>query len=292
MKKYLIFTPALLLALSLTSCSDGKQHYDLHKTLALFVIIAIITMFFLLAFYSNMLRDEINDCEAFDAHAEKVRRKVGVRFFKSSNPFSLSRVQLAVWTVVIACSYIYLELCMGNCSTTGINQTALILMGISAAVTTGSTLMDKREIQDGRDRHQNAPSEGFFVDILSDDNGISIHRFQNVIWTAIAIIIYLNKIYSIRTGCALPELSETLLALTGISSVTYLAIKSQENNPAIEYAEENSPVNIPDQSAAAVISASYAPAATPSTPVNPVTAQTDVNAMPASPDAATGIVSA
>jgi hypothetical protein len=289
MTKFLRYTPVLLLALSLAGCSDGKQHYDLHKTLALFVIIAILATFFVLAFYSNILRDEINDCATFDANAEKIRKKIGVKFFKSSNPFSLSRVQLAVWTVIISCSYIYLELCMDNCSSTGINQTALILMGISAAVTTGSTLIDKREIQDGRDRHQNTPSEGFFVDILSDDNGISIHRFQNVIWTAIAIIIYLNEVYSIRAGCALPELSETLLALTGISSVTFLALRSQENNPSIEYASGNLPVNITGQSVANVSSTPIVAPATPAIPVSQVTPQTDVNTIPASPDTATGI---
>jgi len=234
MKKYLMSWPLLMLTAMITGCSSTGHKYDLHKTLALVIILAIIAMFFVLAFYTNMLRDEVNDCDNFEAETEKIRQKRRLKFFKSNNPFSLSRVQLGVWTVVISCSYIYLELCLGNCDTTGINETALVLMGISAAVTTGGTLIDKKEIQDGRDRHQNTPSEGFFADILSDDNGISIHRFQNVVWTGIAIIIYLNKVYSTTKGCILPELSETLLLLTGISSATYLTLKSQENNPAID----------------------------------------------------------
>lgn len=209
------------------------------KTIALVLIILIIVLFFALAIYSNILRDEVSDCDTFDANAEKLRKKRRAKLVRSTNPFSLSRVQLAVWTVIISCSYIYLQLCGTNCSTTDLNKTALILMGIGAGVTTAGALMDKREILDARPRHQNSPSEGFFMDILSDDNGISIHRFQNVIWTAIAMVIYINRVWAIKTtGCMLPELSDTLLALTGISSATYLVVKSQENNPPVEVAEE------------------------------------------------------
>jgi hypothetical protein len=270
---------SLCMLLVLTGCSGEKGNYDLHKTLALIIITGIILLFFVLALYSNILRDEVNDCDAFDVNTEKLRKKLRLKFIKSDNPFSLSRVQLAVWTVIISCSYIYLQLCMPVCSNTDINKTALILMGISAAVTTAGTIMDKREIQDARDRHQNTPSEGFFVDILSDDNGVSIHRFQNVIWTGIAMIIYLNKIYAIKTGCALPELDETLLALTGISSATYLAIKSQENNPAVEESQ------LPG--AAQPVSNSYVDGiANIPAPVVPATTQTmvdEVNATASSP---------
>jgi hypothetical protein len=104
-------------------------------------------------------------------------------------------------------------------------------MGIFAGTAITSSMIDKNEINDNRPRHQNRPSQGFFVDILSDAGGISLHRFQNFTWTLIAIIIYLYKVFQIQTGCDLPELSDTLLALTGISSATYLVLKTKENNP-------------------------------------------------------------
>jgi hypothetical protein len=90
-------------------------------------------------------------------------------------------------------------------------------------------VIDNKEISDNRPRHQNCPSQGFFVDILSDESGISLHRFQNLAWTIIAMTVYLYKVSLISTGCQLPELSDTLLALTGISSATYLVMKTQEN---------------------------------------------------------------
>lgn len=238
-KRSLIMTLAILATGLTTGCKGNAQTYDLHKTLALVIIIGIIAAFFALALFTNMLRDDVNDLDLFDANAAKLKQQKRLLIFKSKNPYSLSRVQLGVWTVVISCSYIYLQLSMGNCNDTGLNETVLVLMGISAGVTAGGTIIDKREIQDGRFRHQNSPSEGFFVDILSDDNGISVHRFQKVVWTGIAVIIFLNKVYSIKTGCALPELSQTLLWLTGISSAAYLILKTQENAPTIDSAAAN-----------------------------------------------------
>jgi hypothetical protein len=219
MKRTLLFY-CTACAVLFTSCTGLYGKYDLHKTLALVMIIFIIVTFFVLAIYSNMLRDEVNDTSTFPSDV------------KAKNPFSLSRVQFAVWTVIISCSYIYLEFCRGGCDITDINQTALILMGIGAGVTTAGTIIDKREIQSGIVRHQNAPSDNFFADILSDNNGISIPRVQNVVWTIIAMIVYVNKVYMLKTGCALPELSDTILALTGVSGATYLVVKSQENTDA------------------------------------------------------------
>ncbi len=219
MKPKLLFCGAIT-AVLLTGCTGVNNSTDWHKTLALVVILAIIVGFLALAIFSNMLRDQVNDCTAYVLKAD------------AADPFSLSRVQLGVWTVVISCTYVYLALCRGNCDMIGINQTALVLMGIGASVTTAGTLIDKRDIQANVPRHQNAPSQGFLIDILSDQKGISIYRAQNVVWTVIAIIAYLNQVYMVKTGCALPELSDTLLSLTGISGATYVVLKSQENTTA------------------------------------------------------------
>jgi len=230
MKTTLLYC-AIVIAALLTSCSGDHGSIDVHKTLALVMILLIIALFFILAIYSNLLRDDV-DCNMIAAQVEAAKLTGRTRFHRNNAPFSLSRVQLAIWTVIISCSYIYLTFARGsNCpNPPDINQTALILMGIGAAVTATGALIDKTDIQSNVPRHQNTPSAGFFVDILSDSQGISIPRFQNVVWTGIAMIVYLSKVYLIKTGCALPELDQTLLALTGISNATYLALKTQENN--------------------------------------------------------------
>ena len=118
-------------------------------------------------------------------------------------------------------------------------------MGIFAGTAVAASVIDKAEISDNRPRHQNTPSEGFFIDILSDDNGISLHRFQNLAWTIIAMTVYLYKVLQVTTGCQLPELSDTLLALTGISNATYLVLRSKENDPPVQEAQQANDTNNP-----------------------------------------------
>jgi hypothetical protein len=64
-------------------------------------------------------------------------------FYKIPKPFSLSRSQLGAWTVVISCSYIYLELCKYvPTQQIPIDNTLLALMGISAGTAAASNVID------------------------------------------------------------------------------------------------------------------------------------------------------
>jgi len=65
-------------------------------------------------------------------------------------------------------------------------------------------------------------SINFIKDILSDDNGVSFHRFQIFVWTIVLIIIFFVRVYDIL---AMPTFDATLLALMGISSGTYIGFK-------------------------------------------------------------------
>jgi hypothetical protein len=189
------------------------------------LIIGIIISFLALGRWTNILRDNVDIGKFLDA-AKSLPKYAETPPNKIPRPFSLSRVQLGVWTVVISSSYIFLILC--NCcdmTKVIINSTALLLMGISVGTTLVARTIDKN--QASLKRHQNEPSEGFLVDILSDENGISIHRFQNVVWTVIAICIYLC--YLNVSKCKLPELDSTLIALTGISASAYVGVKINEN---------------------------------------------------------------
>ena len=62
----------------------------------------------------------------------------------------------------------------------------------------------------------------FFKDILNDDNGVSLHRFQILIWTFVLIFIFVGRVVDTLT---MPEFDTTLLALMGISGATYIGFK-------------------------------------------------------------------
>jgi len=65
-------------------------------------------------------------------------------------------------------------------------------------------------------------SRHFLIDILSDDSGLSFHRFQMFAWTIVLIVIFMFQVYRDLT---MPDFDATLLALMGISGGTYLGFK-------------------------------------------------------------------
>ncbi len=66
------------------------------------------------------------------------------------------------------------------------------------------------------------PSENFLADILRDDVGVSLHRFQLALWTLILGIVF---IVEVLRSLSIPEFNDTLLALMGISAGTYVGFK-------------------------------------------------------------------
>ena len=195
-----------------------------------FFILLIIVLFIVLAMKSNYLRDSIDNRDAFMEAASKIKKFAGKEFEDIPKPYSLARTQLAVWTVVISCSYIFLAFCGPAVINLGTSPTAIALLGISAGTTGVANVIDNSQgtnAEPNGKRHQDEPSKGFLIDILSDNNGVSIHRFQNAIWTIVAIAVYVWQICPGQTK--LPELDNTLLSLTGISSAAYLGLKMNEN---------------------------------------------------------------
>jgi hypothetical protein len=69
------------------------------------------------------------------------------------------------------------------------------------------------------------PPRGFWRDILSDGSGISLHRFQIAVWTAVLGLIFVATVY---VQLSMPDLNDQLLLLMGISSGTYLGFKFPE----------------------------------------------------------------
>jgi len=172
-----------------------------------------------LAWKNALLRDP-----SFDANGK-------LRPIKE-RPFSFSRVQLFMWTMIIICCYTYF---FGLTAVLApINATTAILLGCGVAVYAAGKLIDNRQIQAaGGQRHQDgdATCRDFFTDLLSDENGISIHRFQalvfNVVFGMAYISFFVRAVYNHEYPLAM--FSEGQFALIGISSAAYLGLKATEN---------------------------------------------------------------
>jgi len=175
-------------------------------TVAWAVVVALVVVSILLAFVfkTELIRDH--------SSLEKTEDK----------PYSLSRFQLLWWTVIIISCYMLLFAIRDDFGL--LSQSTLILLGISAAGTGFAAAVDYSD--NDKDRHQNIKGDGFIIDILSDNDGISVHRFQNVVFTIIFGMVFVYKV--LATG-NMPDFGELELALMGLSTATYVGLKTGEN---------------------------------------------------------------
>lgn len=143
-------------------------------------------------------------------------------------PYSLGRSLLFYWTVIVIFSICYLGITQGAMPI--LDDSVLLLMGIVVGTSGTARVIDYVQIQNGTPRHQEKyPAEGWLMDIISDKNGLSIHRFQTVLFNIIYGIYFLSYVFGDHQ---MPVFSSTVLALLGISSGTYALLKIPENSPA------------------------------------------------------------
>lgn len=172
----------------------------------------------------------------------------------TSRPYSLAKTQLAFWIVVVIGSFLYIYFAHGL--TAGVlNNTALMLLGIStgtaalsgvarpvttpvvpaaaplpAAVPAGAApapvpLFPAVAPAVPVDRKPPAQHVNFLDDLLSDNEGMNVHRLQMVIWTVVFGFIFIREV--LGTG-KFPLFDDQAYILMGISSATYVWFKRTE----------------------------------------------------------------
>lgn len=207
--------------------------------LAILIILLAVALLFMFISKNGLIKDDSN-C-------------VGTK------PFSLAKTQFAFWTLIVFSSFVFLisenTFIIESVQTNKQDQpkdepaknakkdiillsgTAMLLLGISGGTAVLGKTIDTSDQQrintvvragsPATPRHQDECSQGFLLDLLSDENGVSIHRFQNVIFT---VVLMISFVVFVCTKGSMPEWDATLLTLSGISSAGYLGVKTNENN--------------------------------------------------------------
>lgn len=167
-------------------------------------------------------------------------------------PYSWSRVQLAWWSVIILTAFTTIIIQTGHAP--NLHTSTLVLLGIAAGTTAAARIIDLADQQNPLIfRHQDIKTSNFFLDILSDQNGVSIQRFQAVIFHAIFGIWFIASTLGNlgdpsfclsdfakgdpnlancllhSTDFFIPIVSDNNLILLGLSSATYASLKITEN---------------------------------------------------------------
>lgn len=149
---------------------------------------------------------------------------------QTPRPYSLSRVQLAWWTQIILGAYVGVFAWKGEFWP--LSSTCLALLGIGAGTGVAGRIVDTRQQENQQARHQDAaPSNGLFSDILSDENGISMHRFQTVAFNLVYGVAFLVETFQDGAASAFPTFDSTTLLVLGVSSGVYIAVKPNEAGP-------------------------------------------------------------
>ena len=190
------------------------------------IFLALLVSFWVLAVKSDVLRN---------AGPELA---VGAR-----KPYSLARMQAAVWFFLILASYLFIGIITGDYGST-ITSTVLGLMGISAGTAIGSSVIDAAPVRSAAAAAAAAAvavpgvppalpvaaappavtKGSWWLDILSDERGgVNFHRFQMASWTLVLGIVFIQQVYR---SLAMPDFDATLLGLLGISAGTYLGLKT------------------------------------------------------------------
>ncbi|HEV8582518.1 MAG TPA: hypothetical protein VGX68_25920 [Thermoanaerobaculia bacterium] len=139
-------------------------------------------------------------------------------------PYSLSLFQLAFWSFLVVAAYVFIWLITEELDT--ITGSVLALLGIGSSTALAANLIDSGKAAAADGEREGVVSRGFLRDVLSDEQGISLYRFQLFIWTLVLGVIFIASVYN---GLQMPQFNPTLLGLMGISSGTYLGFKVPES---------------------------------------------------------------
>lgn len=148
------------------------------------------------------------------------------------SPYSLARCQLAFWTILVSFSFLYLWIINGEMPE--LPSSVLMLLGISISTKACALYIDYSNKQVN---NKKATSKGFLRDILSDENGVNIQRSQMFLWTLILGFIYMH---SVIVDQLIIGFDTNLLALMGISSGTYVLLKTIEKRESPEPVKKTS----------------------------------------------------
>ncbi len=144
---------------------------------------------------------------------------------KNTNTYSLSRFQAFIWTVVLTGSYFYIAIAFGillqNGKIPDFNPSLVGLMSISYTGFIASHFLNKKN---PKNAISDTPPK--LSDLFMENGVIDITRLQLLLFTIVAVIVYLYNLYLNNTLNGLPDIPATLHGLLASSQTGYIAGKA------------------------------------------------------------------
>jgi hypothetical protein len=157
----------------------------------------------------------------------------------TKKPYSFSRVQIAWWTIIVLAAFISIIITTKGTVPT-FDSSTLILLGISSGTLATASAIDAATKANAaisaNTISQNSEGISLLHDILTDNNGVNIHRLQTVIfnivfgvWFIVEFTHNMNHASTMSIDELIPKITDNNLILLGLSSGTYAALKTLEN---------------------------------------------------------------
>lgn len=151
--------------------------------------------------------------------------------------FSFSRTQGLWWTTIIGACFVIGFGMKGK--VIELNATCLVLLAIGVGTTAIANVIDNNTAVEDIANHSIPPTNvppkprkptNFFTQILSDSTGITVYRYQALIFNLIFSIVFLSVFFEnmAENIMEFPVFEKETLGLMGISATTYLGMKATE----------------------------------------------------------------
>jgi hypothetical protein len=131
---------------------------------------------------------------------------------------NLPRVQIACFALAIGMAFGYIWSTTGETAT--INGSALTLLGIGLGTAAGNAILSSGKRVSVTTAVKALANEGVEAPVETPVR-FDLHALQAAVWTAIIAFIFVAGAYR---EVQMPDLSEQVLAILGISAGTYLAL--------------------------------------------------------------------
>ena len=145
---------------------------------------------------------------------------VAILFFRWRTTLldNLPRMQIACSALAIGIAFGYIWSTTGEVAT--INGSALALLGIGAGTVAGNAILSSGKRVSIATAVQAVANEGIEAPVETPVR-FDLHSLQAAVWTAVIGFIFIGCAYR---SLEMPDLSEQVLAILGISAGTYLAL--------------------------------------------------------------------
>lgn len=144
-----------------------------------------------------------------------------------TNTYSLSKLQLLLWSAVSVFAYVYLFLCQllvqWKWEFPDVPEGLPLLLGIS-----GGAAVTAAAVQNTRGAKGSGPVHPGPADFISSGGVVVAERFQFFVWTIVGVLGFLGLLLAADPAAisVLPKIPDQFLGLMGVSTLAYLGGKA------------------------------------------------------------------